>query len=369
MKVWPCTIGGAAPPASLILFLLWSAMLSSPAHGQPLVTGYHAWWMQDAWRDYDLALYDKIYFFEFAVDSDGRITDTHGWPQQWSPMIEAVHAVGGRVVPTFAILDPAVFSSVLGRAESRERLANSILDLVRAGGADGAHLNFEIFEASTAEARDGYGELVERLRRELRDWKPGADLTLFLPGFDHGEAYDEVRLAAAADFLVVQGYDMHWLNGPTAGPVAPLRGWDGASWRDITGRYARLGIPAEKLVMSVPYFGYEWPTDSSHPGAATLDTGVPITYAPVSTDLLPLIRISAATRVSTYGELRDPLSGSPYYAFERDGRWYQGWFEDRISLKEKYRFVREYGLGGVAVFLLGYDGGRLEPVLREEFGR
>jgi spore germination protein YaaH len=364
---------GAAAPSkwhlALCLALLLAGLGADSSLAQPRVLGYHAWWMTDAWKEYDLSLYDKVLFFEFAVDQEGRIAERHGWPDAWKPMIEAVHAAGGRVAPTFAILDPQVFSAVLGSSARRNRLKSSILTLVRAAGADGAHLNFEIFEASTPEARDGFVRLARELRSGLKDYRADAELTIFLPGFDHGEAYDEVALAEASDYLVIQGYDMHWLNAPTAGPVAPLTGWEGANWEGITARYASLGIDPQRLVMTVPYFGYEWPTESGNPGSPTSGEGVPITFETVDAARLPLIRVSARVRVGQHGLLRDPVSESPWYRYRGADGWYQGWFEDETSLRAKYGFVRNRGLGGVAVFLLGYDGGLLEPVLREELGR
>ncbi|MFT5142336.1 MAG: spore germination protein YaaH [Rhodothermales bacterium] len=351
----------------LLVLLVLGGCAPEPEAQAQRVIGYHAWWMQDSWQDFDLGLYDKILFFEFAVQPDGSVSETHGWPDRWTPLIDAVHQAGGKVAPTFAILDPVLFSAVLGDPAARNRLKNTILSMVTSAEADGAHLNFEIFEPSSAAARAGFTALARDLRRELRAYRASAELTMFIPGFDYGEAYDEVALAGVADYLIVQGYDMHWLNGPTAGPVAPVSGWDGASWEGITSRFAGLDIPADKITMAVPYFGYEWPTVSAVAGASTRGEGVPITYAPVSGDLLPLIRISARQRAAQYGIKRDPVSGSPYYSYQGSGGWYQGWFEDAESMRAKYRFVNRRGLGGVAVFLLGYDGGLLEPILREEF--
>jgi spore germination protein YaaH len=355
--------------SAVLLLLLLLPLADSAVQAQNRVVGYHAWWMQDSWGDYDLSLYDKILFFELPVSADGSVTERYGWPENWTDLVGAVHQAGGKVAPTFAILDPTTFSSVLGSRENRKRLEDTVMDLVEAAGADGAHLNFEIFEPSTPAARAGFTQLAQSLSRRLKNYKSSAELTVFLPGFDYGEAYDEVALAGAADYLVVQGYDMHWLNAPTAGPVAPLRGWGGASWEGITARYQALGIDRTKLVMAAPYYGYEWPTVSATPGAETRGEGVPITFAPVSPALLPLIQISASQRIGQYRLQRDPESGSPYYAYRGVSGWYQGWFEDRESLEAKYSFVTERGLGGVSVFLLGYDGGRLEPALRAAFRR
>lgn len=349
---------------------VWLAMAGpvGTLTAQHRVVGYHAWWMQDTWQDYDLALYDKILFFELPVAADGSIPERYGWPEKWRGLIDAVQAAGGKIAPTFAILDPAIFSAVLGSGSARDRLEGEILRLVERAGADGAHLNFETFETPEPSAREGYSLLAQSLKRRLKAYRADSELTVFLPGFDYGESYDEAVLAETADYLVIQGYDMHWLTAPTAGPVAPVTGWDGASWEGITARYASLGVDPGKMVMAVPYFGYEWPTVSNIPGAATRGEGVPVTYAPVSESLLPLIRISATQRIRRYTRQRDAVAGSPYYTYRDQSGWYQGWFEDAESLRAKYRFVKRRSLGGVAVFLLGYDSGLLEPELRREFG-
>ena len=73
---------------------------------------------------------------------------------------------------------------------------------------------------------------------------------------------------------------------------------------------------------------------------------------------------SARDRAAEFGKLRDPASGSPYYVFEDSTGWNQGWFEDDESLSLKYEFVRMEGLGGVAVFPIGYGDDTLNSVLR-----
>jgi di-N-acetylchitobiase len=238
---------------------------------------------------------------------------------------------------------------------------------VRAGNADGAHLNFEVFGAVDPAAREGLTDFVRSLSSALKAYRNDAELTIFLPGYDHGESYDELALSRIADGLIVQGYDMHWLDGPTAGPVAPITGWEGANWSGILDRYLSLGVAPEQIVMTVPYFGYEWPTAGSEPGSATRGVGVPITYAPVDPDLLPLIRVSATARAAGLEVFRDPVSDSPYYRYRGEDGWYQGWYEDGRSLAAKYRLAKTRGLGGVAIFLLGYDGQRLESELRRAF--
>lgn len=353
----------------LFVFVLTSLMAPAPEPApEPAsfrVVGYHAWWMRDTWQTYDFGLLDKVMFFEFEATADGTFVEQHGWPLAWTPLARQAHDTGTAFVPTVAVLNAETFRTLFTSPRRMQALHDNTMTLVRGASADGVHLNFEVFEAVPAEARRNLTAFVRGLRSALRTYRPDAQLSIFLPGFDHGEAYDEQALAAMADFVVVQGYDMHWLTSVDAGPVAPLVGWNGANWGAILDRFLSLGVPRHKMLMAVPYYGYEWPTVSDQPGAATRGEGQPITYAPVDADYLPLIQVSAEARVAAYGKRRDPISQAPYYAYRGTDGWYQGWFEDAQSLRQKYDFVRRERLGGVAIFLLGYDAGRLTDVLRD----
>ncbi len=331
------------------------------------VMGYYAWWMGDVWKSTDLSLYDRLIFFTLRPDSSGRITETHGWPEAWEGLIDAAGDAGTAIVPTVAVMDGALIRSLFTDSLRSEVLLKEIMDLLRVPDVDGVHLDVELFEEGSAAIRDGYSSFVEALDVRMSVEFPEKDLSIFMPAFDQSGIFDEIRLAKAADVLVVQGYDLHWLTGPVAGPVATLRGWKGANWKSIVDRYLAHGVPLDKVVMAIPYFGYEWPTESDEVGSPTRGPGQKITLIPVDSMLLPLIQISALDRIRQYGGVRDSISGSPYYVFESEDGWYQGWFEDAVSLREKSVFLRESGLGGVAVFLIGYDGGRLDYVLRNSF--
>jgi len=68
-------------------------------------------------------------------------------------------------------------------------------------------------------------------------------------------------------------------------------------------------------------------------------------------------------RLDELAVLRDTVSGSPFYTRADSAGVYQGWFEDRESLSRKLEFIARERLGGVAVFLMGYDNGQFSPLL------
>jgi spore germination protein YaaH len=267
------------------------------------------------------------------------------------------------LVPVVTLHPERAVSTLLSDSGAVARAVDTLSELLATAPAlDGIHLDLEVFDPVPPAARDGYVSLAKGLRTRLDALGTGAVLSVFIPALDVPDAYDEAGLAAVADYLVVQGYDLHHRTGVRAGPLAALDGWAPLDWATITDRLTGLGIPPGRLVMGVPLYGYEWPVEGPEPGSATRGPGVavPLTAPP---DVLPELP-RADARVARFGVRRDPVTGSPYYAFETADGWVQGWIEDAGSLEAKVEFVRSRGLGGVAFFPLAYAPAELHRELR-----
>jgi len=317
------------------------------------VAGYHAYWTADAWREYPWDALDALYFFEIEAGADGSLADAHGWPDAWRELLERARGARVPVVPTISMHDADAFEAVFTDPARAARLADEILALLAATpGLGGVHLDFEVFRPVDPDARDGYTAFAARLARMLRAEGGTRSLSVFALAFDDADAYDERSLAEIADYLVVQGYDLHHADGALAGPLAATQGWGRLNWEGILERYAALGIARERLVMAVPLYGYEWPVVADRIGAPTRGAAVMIPLAPADRVVPELPR--ARARAREHGTQVDPESRSPFYAYHDGSGWRQGWFDDEASLSAKYALVRSRGLAGVALFPLAY---------------
>ena len=61
----------------------------------------------------------------------------------------------------------------------------------------------------------------------------------------------------------------------------------------------------------------------------------------------------------SYGKLWDESSQTPWYRYQNPN-WYQGWYDDSLSLSLKYDFAIENDLLGVGIGAMGYDGNNPE---------
>ncbi len=340
-----------------------------PSETAAHVAGYHPWWLQNAWETYDRSVYDEIYFFSIEVDSSGSISARNGWPDRWYDLQSELSNAGVRVTPVVTLFSQSGYEQLFDTPQSSARLMETLLALLRdSPAAGGLQLDFEIYQPVPDRIRSNFAEFVGRLKDEMASIRPDLVLSLYLLAYDQSDVFDEARIADAADYVVVQGYDLHGRTEDRTGPVAGLEGWGDRNWNAVVRRLRDLGVPASKIVISVPFYGYEWPAESPEPGARTRGSGRTISYAPVDTTYLLESPPSARDAIRRHGLERDPESGSPYYAYEDSAGWRQGWFEDAESLERKFEWVAAQGLRGVAVFPPAYGTEELERLLAEYFG-
>ena len=341
---------------------------AEPSEDRFLVAGYHPWWLQGAWQEYNLSVYDEIYFFSVGIDSTGRIAERNGWPDQWFSMQQELRAAGVRVTPVVTLFSQTAFEQIFSTPETSARLMESLLGLLRDSPAvGGLQLDFEVYQPVPMNVRSNLTAFVERLRDQMQTIRPNLMLSLYLLAYDQSDVFDEAALARVADYVVLQGYDLHGRTEDHTGPVAALEGWDDRNWMTVVSRFRELGVPPDKIVVGTPYYGYEWPAETAEPGAQTRGRGRTITYAPADTAYVNDSPPSAVEAVREHGLQRDPESGSPYYAYQDSTGWRQGWFEDAQSLRAKDAWVVEDGLRGVAIFPPAYGTVEMDALLREFF--
>jgi spore germination protein YaaH len=339
----------------------------TPTTGQRyFVAGYHAYWTGASWEAYPWDVLDRLYFFEIEVGADGSLADFHGWPEEWSGLVARARDAGVSLVPTISMHDADAFEELFASPERAARLVSELSAMLSASPElDGIHLDLEVFRPVDIAVRDGYTAFVASLDRALDALSSALSLSVFAMAFDDDDVYNERALAELADYLVVQGYDFHHTTDARAGPLGATEGWGRLSWASVLERFLSLGVPARKLVMAVPFFGYEWPVVGPEPGSATRGDAVIVPLAPAD-DVVPELP-RAFARAAEHGVRRDADSGVPYYAYQDDSGWRQGWFEDAESRGAKYAFVREHGLGGVALFPLAYGDATHWQELRTAF--
>jgi spore germination protein len=325
----------------------------------PQAWGYLSWWLPQSWRSIPLGQLDRLLFFELKVAPSGAIAERHGWPEQWADLRLAVHQNNIPLDLTLTLYEQAAFNTLFSSKEATQRLLLEASSLAGQPGVAGVQLDFEVYSLAQPQAIERYREFVQELSARLRQQVPPRSVSVFLPIGGTSALYDAVTLTQV-NHVVLQGYDSHWLESKTAGPVAPLTGSEVVTWEKALAIGLALGVPTERLLLSFPLYGYEWPVKTRKLRSGTLGKGRITSFAPIPIDSPPDVPFNVQNRVQQYGSTHDPLSGSSYYQFRgKEGQFIEGWFEDWWSLGRKIDFLVDRKLGGIAFFSLGYDDNQL----------
>lgn len=341
---------------SILLWGLPSSTLASPLH----TWGYVVSWLPQGWRAIPLNAFERVLFFDAQVAPSGRIDSTHGWPMQWGALIAAAQIAGTPLDMTVTLLDIKTFRSVFRNDAAMQALHDDIVQLAQLDAIAGIQLDVEVYDEIDDALWTRYQRWVQTLHTALTQLQPPRLLSVFFPIGGKRLLYSADTLATV-DRIVVQGYDAHWLEGASAGPIAPLDGPYALTWKNGVKLLDRLGVAREKALLSFPLYGYEWRVSTIRAPSKTLGKGISTSFAPLDTPARAAFPVSVQERVASAGATMDAVSGSSRYRLQdkATGQWVEGWFEDWWSLHMKVKFLQREQIGGIAFFALGYDRGEL----------
>lgn len=322
--------------------------------------GYLAWWMAPGWRAMGLERFARLVLFDAPILPDGRL-EQRDWPAMAPGLIEHARAHGTPLELALTLFDEGGFARLFGNPAALERLLGECRQSLETPWLAGLHLDIEGYEAASAPALAAFRAWLAALEASARAL--GKTLSAFYPASDSFAAYDAAAAARIA-WWVAQLYDAHWAGSGETGPLVTRRADNPVAVPRALARLAALGIRRASVLLSVPLYGWQWPSVSDQPGARALGRARLLTFAATPASLMPEDRLAARELAARYGLRRD-AEHTPYYAYRDDSRWLQGWYEDLDSLTRKLAPERSRGYGGLAFFPLGYDGDRIvAPLLR-----
>lgn len=241
------------------------------------------------------------------------------------------------------------------RPENRKAFVASCVDVfLRGNFAPGIHESgifdgFDIdWEYPHAEDAANFRALLEEFRSQMRAERPGLRLSIavghspqMLPGADFA------AIAPLVDQVGVMNYDYTGPWSQTTGFLAPLftspaDPRHSNSIEKNIAEYQAAGVPAEKLLMGVPFYGYSW-TAVDHTNNGLFQTG-----RAVHGDQ-PYRYIRTLTAASSV--YRDPRSQAPWL-FDGETFWT---YEDAVSVRYKVSYAANKRLGGVMIWELSDD--------------
>lgn len=210
----------------------------------------------------------------------------------------------------------------------QDRLVNAIEQTIQEKRYTGLDVDFEYLPGTLASA---YAAFLDRLRQMLSPhghalWAALAPKTSAQqPGLLY-EGHDYSAVGAAVDAVLLMTYEWGYTAGPPMA-VAPL-----PNVRAVLD-YAVTEIPASKIFMGIPNYGYDWP--------------LPFVQGVTRARSISNQRaIELAIRYNVEIQY-DNIAQSPFFHYTDDsGVVHEVWFEDARSMSQKLRLIAEYGFLG-----------------------
>lgn len=187
------------------------------------------------------------------------------------------------------------------------------------------------FEYIRADDRDVFTDFVRKITENLNEY--GYEVFVDLapktsdtqPGLLY-EGKDYGGLGAAANAVLLMTYEWGYAYGPPMA-VAPIN-----QVKRVV-EYALTKIPANKISLGIPNYGYDWTLPYSVGGMRARTIG--------NIEAISIARENNA--VIEY----DEEAQSPYFYYFKNNIRHVVWYEDVRSLSTKFGLVREYNLRGV----------------------
>lgn len=265
-------------------------------------------------------------------------------------------------------------SDVAADEEARQTLAESALAFIEEFNMDGLDVDWEWpgYEghpgnAISAEDGENYIKLLQTIR-DVFDDAGKEEYLVTIAGaqtWTFDEHNDLAAIGEIVDYAAIMAYDTNgtWsgLTGHNA-PVYPdpleeeLRGWSSGSAEGASNMYVWQGIPAEKVVLGVPFYGQAWGgCNEDDDGAYQSERGAYQDCAAGSTDLeaTGYDYIKTIVNQEGYQYYWDNVAKVPYLYNETTKQFIS--YDNVESLQYKVNLVKEKALGGIMIWDLATD--------------
>ncbi len=244
--------------------------------------------------------------------------------------------------------DPDLARAIFVSEELQNILFNNILNIMQSKGYYGLNINFEKLYP---EDRYLYNDFLRNAVDFFHQYGYPVSTALVPKTYDMttGEwwgGHDYKAQGEIVDFVIIMTYDWGCIACPPMA-VAPVN-----EIRKVLD-YAITVIPRDKILMGIPFYGFDW------------------TLPFKSGDIANLVGYRDALELATKYNATiqyDTLYQAPFFNYiDESNRQHVVWYEDARSFKAKYDLVNEYALRGVSYWALGTSAPQNWPVLSYMF--
>lgn len=258
-------------------------------------------------------------------DNEGGITSLAS-----ASYVQKAHAMGLEVWGLVDDFDDNISTyEVLSSTTGRTKLITGLVQAAVNCGMDGINIDFEKIGVDTGAH---FVQFLRELSIQCREKQLVLSVDNYAPNAGN-LYYDREEQGVVADYIIQMGYDEHWHGSKEPGSVASI----GFVEKGIIKTLEE--VPAEKLINALPFYTILWKSS----GTEITDDYVIMKNTGNLLDQMGIVTTWDELTCQNYGEVQN------------GDKLYQIWTEDEESISVKLNVMRNYNLGGVAVWRLGYE--------------
>jgi spore germination protein len=316
----------------------------------------------------------SLSYFGLTLDTDGSVFKVNedgeadpGWHALYSGLLDERFAQAKKQNVALSLLvfnanNEEIFSLLQDPKESATNTVRDVLPVMRKYGFTDLNIDIESTADASPAAREQFAMYVKEMKRRFDQAHAGTITIDISPdNILHNKLIDLPAIAPFVDFVVIMGYDFHYPGSYVTGAVGPLYGaGDTLEFDAQTAvELARKILPAKKIILGLPLYGYEWETIAATPRSAIIP-GTGLTASSQRVD-------SMLEGCSTCSAGFDSVAEEPYIIYEDTslGTFHQIYYPDQRSTQAKIDYSENAKLGGLALWALGYEGENVMEPLRK----
>lgn len=268
----------------------------------------------------------------FAIkDSNGTIEDKGSLSYaKWAN--DKGYKLWGLVSNSFS---SKITKDVLSNSKKVDFVISQLLTYAKKYNLDGINIDFENLGKSDTNI---YVNFIKKATKILKENGLTVSVDMYMPT-PWTKHYNMQEVAKIVDYVVIMAYDEHYRTSKTSGSTASL------PWVSKYMKIAKGLVPADKLIMGVPFYTRVWSEKLDANGKIEVVESVAVTMD----EAVELISKNNAKVVW----LED--IGQEYATWNENGVTKKLWLENEKSIKKRMELAKELGVKGLAFWKRGYE--------------
>ncbi len=334
------------------------------------VIGWHNPWNKTEYLNYNYSYLSAINLYGYEIGANGRIRNLQDLAEFQKPggVIDLAHRKNCDVHLTIYSKLPAVINQFLNNEVAKKTFLNELDAIISDQKLTGVNIYFDFINSSD---RHVFLQFIRDVRQFLNSRNDLIQLNISIPAVKDDEslfkigAFNFFELNQLVDYYFVLTDELTSVNNNIALTPSPLYNSDKYGQRTIESTvnfYSNGKIPISKLIVTLSYLGIEWNVEDFAGIAVKGNAGKQLKYNEIVERYKNNQKLERtidegidSSQVAAYLNISDP---STYEQGKFNKK--QVWYENSNSLYQKYNWVLENNLGGVAIRGLGYDDGYSE---------